>query len=69
MSLGVHFIVTPPTFLYKGHWYLVFSLNCPIHLSVHVIKPNQLMYLYDTIVLFYALNTEQFKAFCLEYHV
>ena len=60
IPLGVHFIVTPPTFLYKGHWYLVFSLNFHIQLSVHVIKQNQIMCLYDTIVLFYALNTKQF---------
>ena len=38
----------------------MFSLKYRIQLSVHVIKQNQLMYLYDTIVLFYALNTEQF---------
>ena len=39
-------------------------------ISVHVIKQKQSMYLYDTIVLFYALNTEQFitsNAFYLEY--
>ena len=61
ISLGMHFIVTPPTSLYKGHWYLVFSLNFPLQLSVHVFKQNQLMCYYDTIVLFYALNAEQFN--------
>ena len=60
ITLGVHFIVTPPTFFYKGHWYLVLSLYFHIQLSVHVIKQNQSMCLYDTIVLFKALNTEQF---------
>ena len=60
ITLGVHFIVTPSTFLHKVHCYLVFSLNFHIQLSVHVIIQNQLMCLYDTIVLFYALNTEQF---------
>ena len=60
VPLGVHFIVTPPTFLYKGHLYLVLSLNFHIQLSVQVIKQNQSMCLYDTIVLFYTINTEQF---------
>ena len=49
------------SFLYNSNWYLVFSLDFPIQLSVHVIKQNQLMCLYDTVVLFYALNTEHFN--------
>ena len=39
---------------------MVFSLNFHIQLSVHVIKQNQSMSLYDPIVLFYDLNTEKF---------